>query len=1756
MSKNVDNRIVNMQFNNGEFEKNAQTTLDTLQKLTQSLKLEDVASNVEKVSSKFNIFGAIGFTAIQNLTNSAINFGKDIAAAVLDPLIEGGQKRALNIEQAKFQLRGLGLDVEAVFNLAREAVLGTAFGLDEAAKAAANLGASQVPLEQMGKALRGISGVAALSGSAYADIADVFQKVAGQGRLMGDDLNRLATRGVNAAATLAKAFGTTEEDIRKMVTEGKISFEMFANSMDDAFGAHATKANETYTGALSNMRAAISRIGASFATADFEKQRRIFNAFTPVIDGIAKGLQPVVALYEELASESAAGMENFLSGFAVKNADGVLETRGILQDFINATGPFIQGIRNIRDAVNAFLKPIGDAFKKVFPAKDGPVTVLTDMATAFQKFTEGIKVSSEAASVLQNIFTGLFIIIKIVLSVVWGVIQVVGAVIVVVWKLIEAFFKLLAPIGKFVESLFPVTDGLDKGTDSIQAFFDKVLKLVDILNNNLTKALGNVATGFDTWLNSGGPRQVVIDIANAFVALGQAIADVWRIIFSGDFAGNPLFDEKSKFAEFLYRVRDVLSDIAGHFVSFFSGIAKAFRDFFGAIGQGLQEGVENINWGVIIAGLLAALNGMVIFEVVRFINIIIRQILSFIAPIAKISGSFVGILDNVTGVLTAMQLNIKAEALLKIAAALLVLAIALNILSNIPAEKLLASTIALGVGLAAMMKSLMIINGLSVGGFAKLPLVTGAMIMLGNALLLLSVSVLILGNMPLDKLLAGVGAVVVLLASLVATAIVLSKFVDKILIASIGISAIATALGLLIVPVLALAFIPMGALAQGIGAVLGMLIGLVGVAIIFGKFQKNIFMAAAGINLLATALNLLIVPVLALAFIPINNLIQGIAGVGAMLLILVGAALLLGTLWKQIVFASAALVALAFAVNLLIVPIVALAFLPLDNLIQGMAAVGIAIVGLAATAILMGLAGPALIVGAAAMLMMGAALWLLAPPIALLAVIPFDSLIATVVSMGIALLALSAFALLAAPGLLLVAPALIIFGVALLAIAVSFAVFTAAVLVLTPALMTFGFALGDFAKLLPDLAEYIPAILGLGAAFIVFGAGALVAGIGIMALSAGLMGLSVAMLMIDKFGSKGVEALTTLLLAIAGMGIHILAIMAMSVAFVALGAAMLVLGAGVMVLGAGIVVLGAGLVLISAMGATGALALATLLEKLAMLAVHIPVALALTVALLAFGVAIAAVGVGLVVFAAGAALAGLGLMALGGLGGTATSSILMLSQALMILLPVVLALIPMAAVVLALAAAIGILAIAAAAAAIAILVLAPGMLMLGAGLLMVVTALRLFGSVGEGSIAIMAKLLSTIVDFVWHVGSILAVAAAIVVLGAGVLLLGAGLVVFTAGTMLAVAALALLLPLGNTVTVAMTKLVEALSLLVAFTPQLMIAVMALVTFGTSLGVASVGAISTALALLAIIAAMNSTTNAAKAAGIAIATMFTSAGSVIPSYLAKLDAASEGTKAFAVSLVLTLMNLDRDIKKSGNNLNATMQALALGVIMSLITTLRTGQSSLYEEGRQTGEYVAMGMARGLQNGSYLVSLAAMNVARDALNASKKALGIASPSKEGYKLGMWYDKGIANGMTNYSGLASDAAKTVAVESIDAMRDTLSRIGEVINSDVDTTPRITPILDLSNVKHSIGELDGYFGDTPLNLDSNRRNATAVLEARNALAEATANSTPESSGDIIFNQTNNSPKAISSGEQYRMTNNLINSAKGAINNAGKARS
>ena len=191
MSTTVDQRVVEMQFDNRNFEKNVSTTMSTLDKLKQSLKLdgaskgfEDIgaAANgvnmsglgraVETVQAKFSALSVIGVTALANITNSAVNAGKRIISALtIDPIKTGFREYETQINSvqtilANTESKGSTInDVNKALDTLNLYADKTIYNFTEMTRNIGAFTAAGVGLETSVKAIQGIANMAAVSGS-------------------------------------------------------------------------------------------------------------------------------------------------------------------------------------------------------------------------------------------------------------------------------------------------------------------------------------------------------------------------------------------------------------------------------------------------------------------------------------------------------------------------------------------------------------------------------------------------------------------------------------------------------------------------------------------------------------------------------------------------------------------------------------------------------------------------------------------------------------------------------------------------------------------------------------------------------------------------------------------------------------------------------------------------------------------------------------------------------------------------------------------------------------------------------------------------------------------------------------------------------------------------------------------------------------------------------------------------------------------------------------------------------------------------------------------------------------------------------------------------------------------------------------------------------------------------------------------------------------------------------------------------------
>lgn len=277
----------------------------------------DIGDAVNKASKKSSntliskiggAFGKIGTGAIATL-----------AGGITALAAKGGFTRALNIENAQAKLKGLGHDsasVTEIMNDALASVKGTAFGLGDAATVAASLSASGIKEgDQLTKVLKTVADTAQISGRSLTDIGMIFGSVAARGKLQGDDMLQLMSSGIPVLQMLGKHLNKTSAEVSDMVSDGKIDFQTFADAMQEGLGGAALSAGTTFTGALANVKAALSRLGETAATPALNGLRGLFNQAIPLIDTFTAAVTPTL---QKVGAALQQGLENAIPATQAK----------------------------------------------------------------------------------------------------------------------------------------------------------------------------------------------------------------------------------------------------------------------------------------------------------------------------------------------------------------------------------------------------------------------------------------------------------------------------------------------------------------------------------------------------------------------------------------------------------------------------------------------------------------------------------------------------------------------------------------------------------------------------------------------------------------------------------------------------------------------------------------------------------------------------------------------------------------------------------------------------------------------------------------------------------------------------------------------------------------------------------------------------------------------------------------------------------------------------------------------------------------------------------------------------------------------------------------------------------------------------------------------------------------------------------------------------------------------------------------------
>ena len=1086
MPKSIDERIVEMQFKNQEFEKGIGTSLKSIDKLKNGLNfdkatnslaglekaagrvsLSGVSDAIDSINAKFSAMGAIGFTVLQNLTNSALTLGKNMVSALtIDPVKTGFSEyetkmNAIRTILANTSGKGSTLDdVNSALAELNEYADKTIYNFAQMTDMVAKFAASTGELDSSVSIVKGLSNLAAYSGVDNGRLQSALYQVSQVGR--GDYFQKIDWNSLENSGMATKKF---KDDLVEMGKKMGV-FNGLEDTLEGLTNGTTNFGKTLEKGWLTSD--VFSAVTAMYALdEEMTKTAGELTTFTKLFDVMKESVQSGWAItWEKIIGDKDQATKFFTS---ISNGFNNLikpstDARNSILEFWNVNGgrtAVIKSLENTFEYLLSILKPIGKAFKEIFPAVTGEQLIHFSMQLLV--LTEKFKIAATTSDNLRRTFKGLFAVLDITKQLFGGLISALGSVIKFMFPVATSFLSFTGTIGDFLVAI-------DNALKSSNAF------------TNVMKKFGSVLL------------PLVNGLRLAMVAFFNALASVASIDLSG-------FDEFSEKVNITIRPFELLSELAKNLGHIFYNLATVIGGAFAALREFILGSLTVVNFNALYDAINSGLFAAILYAIKKFID----SLSSLTKKAGGILGSISGTLNGVTDSLKALQANLKAGTLMKIAIALGILAAALLVLSNIDSKRLtssLAAITGLFLELFGSMAAFELISGTA--GFLAIMKLTAGMIALSIAVLILAAAMKTLSSLDWKQVATGLAGIAGMAGVLILAARMMSASSGPLIRASVSLVIFAAAMNVLVTAVERLSKLKSGQLAQGLIGIGVLLAGLVW----FMKSSSLNAMGmvnAIGVLVFAGALTVLTDSVKKLGEIDPGKLIAGLTGIAIVLAEIVVFTRVMGNP-AGLITTSAALVVLGGAIMLMSSAIIKMGTITWEQMSRGLlgmagalTAVTLALTFMPANVFLKSIAlldvAGALVVLSSALTSMSKLTWeeiaksLTVLTVSLGLIITMfgalkksdlvDSTAFLIMTVGITLLTNSLKAL--------GSMSLLQLGVAILGLASALAIIGVASVVLAP---------------------LIPAILALSGALTLFGLAVLATGAGVLMLATGLTALA------------------------------------------------------------------------------------------------------------------------------------------------------------------------------------------------------------------------------------------------------------------------------------------------------------------------------------------------------------------------------------------------------------------------------------------------------------------------------------------------------------------------------------------------------------------------------------------------------------------------------------------------------------------------
>ncbi|ASN72233.1 putative tail length tapemeasure protein [uncultured Caudovirales phage] len=244
-----------------------------------------------------NSFKSIG-SSMQSVGGQAQNMGRSLTSSITKPaLIAGtamagitaklGFDRLVGLDSAKAKLEGLGYSTKEVGSITDQVSKAIEGGMTTMAEgtdvAAGALAAGVKEGKDLEKYIKLVGDAAVGSNRPVGEMAMIFNRVQGQGKLMTQELNMVEEGMPGFSNAMAKHLGVSYDAFREMVTNGEVSSKEFLTVMDDFAGGMANAYSKSWKGMMQNTKAYIGMIGESLLGGVFEQSKDSLHEFEKML---------------------------------------------------------------------------------------------------------------------------------------------------------------------------------------------------------------------------------------------------------------------------------------------------------------------------------------------------------------------------------------------------------------------------------------------------------------------------------------------------------------------------------------------------------------------------------------------------------------------------------------------------------------------------------------------------------------------------------------------------------------------------------------------------------------------------------------------------------------------------------------------------------------------------------------------------------------------------------------------------------------------------------------------------------------------------------------------------------------------------------------------------------------------------------------------------------------------------------------------------------------------------------------------------------------------------------------------------------------------------------------------------------------------------------------------------------------------------------------------------------------------------------